>query len=465
MKMDSKTMFATMKPWKLFFTVALPGMVSMFAMSIYTIFEGIFIGQTLGEAAFAAVNIAMPLVMINFSLADLVGVGASIPISIALGKKDEDTANNIFSGSVLLILIASVMMGSAMYFAAEPLAEFMGADGALLHTSTKYIRTYALCSPLTTVFFAMDNYLRISGYIKTSMFINVFFNAATVVFLIFFLIGLNMDVAGSALASALAMCLCSVLALVPFVRGEALLKFVKPKITFKMLKEIAACGSPTFLSNVAGRVTSILMNVSLMTLGLKAFGEGGGTTAVAAYSILMYASELCQPLIYGISDSLAPAIGFNWGAENYDRVKKIAKCGCIGTGLIGICSAVLMFFLSGTLASLFVDPNEASLLVLAENALRLFSFTYLVRWFSIFAQSFLGAIEKPLQATVLAVCVALVFPVIILGALWKMGLDGIWLNMLGTSVLALILGLVLIRSVWKKVARSKGTCYNKVNEE
>ena len=98
-------MYATMKPWKLFFIVALPGMISMFAMSIYSIIEGIFIGQKLGEGAFAAINIAMPLVMINFSLADLVGVGASVPISIALGKKEHETANNVFSCSVIMIFI------------------------------------------------------------------------------------------------------------------------------------------------------------------------------------------------------------------------------------------------------------------------------------------------------------------------------------------------------------------------
>ena len=143
MKMDSKTMFSTLSPWRLFFTVALPGMVSMFAMSIYSIFEGIFIGQKLGEVAFAAVNIAMPIVMINFSIADLVGVGASVPISIALGKKDEKTANNIFSCSIILILIASVIMGTIMFFAAEPLARLMGADDNLLYTASKYIRTYA----------------------------------------------------------------------------------------------------------------------------------------------------------------------------------------------------------------------------------------------------------------------------------------------------------------------------------
>ena len=450
MKADSKTMFSTLPPWRLFFTVALPGMVSMFAMSIYSIIEGVFIGQRLGEEAFAAVNIAIPLVMINFSIADLVGVGASVPISIALGKKDEETANNIFSCSIILIFVASVVMGAAMFFAAEPLSRFMGADDSLLHTASKYIRMYALCSPLTTVFFAMDNYLRISGYVKTSMFINIFCNLSTIALLIFFIVVLEMDVAGSALASCISLCLCSLLAMIPFVRGRALLKFRKPKFSARMLKEITACGTPTFLSNIAGRVTSILMNISLMALGVRALGEGGGTTAVAAYAVLMYASDMCQPLIYGISDSLAPAIGFNWGAESYDRVKKIAKCGYIGSGLISVVATTVMFFFAGPVASLFVDAEEIKLLELAEHALRIFSITYIVRWFSISAQSFLGAIEKPLQATILSVCVALVFPILMLGALWGFGLDGIWLNMFGTSVLALALGMILIKCALRK---------------
>ena len=111
----------------------------------------------------------MPLVMINFSLADLIGVGASAPISIALGRKDHEEANNIFTSSVILIFLASLFMGCLMFFAAEPLSRMMGADDALLDTSVRYLRTFALCSPLSTIFFAMDNYLRISGFVKTSM--------------------------------------------------------------------------------------------------------------------------------------------------------------------------------------------------------------------------------------------------------------------------------------------------------
>ena len=206
MRANPEKMYATMKPWKLFIVVALPGMISMFAMSIYSIIEGIFIGHTLGEGAFAAVNIAMPLVMINFSLADLVGVGASAPISIALGRKDHDAANNIFSYSILMIFLVSVFMGSIMFFAATPLSRMMGADNELLDTAVRYLRTYALCSPLTTVFFAMDNYLRISGYVKTSMVINVCSNVFTILLLSLFLFVFDMDIVGSALATCISMC-------------------------------------------------------------------------------------------------------------------------------------------------------------------------------------------------------------------------------------------------------------------
>ena len=453
MKTKAEEMYATMNPWRLFFVVALPGMISMFALSVYSIVEGIFIGQILGEGAFAAVNIAMPLVMINFSLADLIGVGASVPISIALGKNDHKTANNVFSCSIIMIFAASVLMGSVMYFAAEPLSRMMGADDTLLITSVKYLRTYALCGPLATVFFAMDNYLRISGFVKTSMVINIFMNLLTIGLLAVFLLVCEMDVVGSAIATSIAMCTCSLIAMLPFVMKKALLKFVKPKFSLSMFRQIAACGSPVFLSNVSGRVTSILMNISLMTLGAKAFGEGGGTTAVAVYAVLMYASDLCWPLLYGIADSLAPALGYNWGAGDYGRVKSIAKRAYIGTALIGLVSTSFLFFCPGTIASWFANAEDARLLEISTHAIRLFCCAYLFRWMAVTTQSFFSAIEKPLEATIMSVSVALVFPVLTLGVLWSFGLDGIWLNFAVTNLLAVVLALFMLLRLSREIKK------------
>lgn len=449
--MKTETMYATLTPWRLFFKVALPGMVSMLAMSIYAIVEGIFIGQVLGEGAFAAVNIAMPLVMINFSLADLIGVGASVPISIALGRKDHTEANNTFTCSVILIFLASVVMGSVMFFAAEPLSRMMGADDVLLDTAVRYLRMVALCSPLATIFFAMDNYLRISGFVKSSMVINIVSNLLTIGLLAFFLLGCQMDVVGSALATSISMCACSGIAIIPFLRNKALLRFVKPKFSITMLKKIAACGSPTFLNNISGRVTSILMNISLMTLGVKALGEGGGTTAVAVYAVLMYASDLCWPLLYGISDSLSPAIGYNWGAQDYARVKKIAACGFAGTALVGLVSTAVLFFFPGTIASWFANADDIRLLEVSTHAIRIFCFAYLFRWLGVMTQGLLSAVQKPAQATIMSVGTAMVFPVVLLGVLWYYGLDGIWFNFVGVNILTATLSIVFLLRLGKEI--------------
>ena len=446
-------MYASMKPSRLFFIVALPGMISMFAMSIYSIIEGIFIGQKLGESAFAAINIAMPLVMINFSLADLVGVGASVPISIALGRKDNKTANNVFTCSVIMIFLTSLIMGSIMFFAAEPLCRMMGADDVLLSTSVRYLRTCALCGPLASIFFAMDNYLKISGYVKTSMAINVGCNLATLGLLTFFLIGLDMDVVGSALAVSISMCSCALIAMIPFWRRKTLLQFAKPHFHAAMFKEIAACGSPVFLNNVSGRITSILMNISLMTLGVMTWGEGGGTTAVAVYAVLMYSSDLCWPLLYGISDSVSPAIGYNWGAQNYSRVKKIVKCAYVGTAVVGLVSTSLMFLFSDTIASLFVKAEDVMLLEESAKAIKLFCGAYLFRWFGVTTQGFLSAIEKPALATVISVGTAFVFPVVILGGAWNFGLDGIWFNFVGVNILAALTSVVMLRIVFREIKK------------
>jgi Na+-driven multidrug efflux pump len=206
-----------------------------------------------------------------------------------------------------------------------------------------------------------------------------------------------------------------------------------------------------FLSNISGRLASILINVSLMAIGAQVWGENGGTTAVAVYAVLMYASDLCWPLLYGISDSLAPAIGYNWGAESYHRVKQIVKCAYIGTSIVGLLSFALLFFFSGTVATLFVKAGDVMLLEESTKAIRLFCFAYLFRWFGVTTQGFLSAIEKPALATVMSVSTAFVFPVVMLGALWGLGLNGIWLNFVGVNVLTAILAASLLLRVLREI--------------
>ena len=114
-----------------------------------------------------------PFVIVNFALADLIGVGSAVPISVNLGRKQEEEANNIFSCSCLMIVVTGAATGALLYVLAPALIGMMGAEGNTALLAVRYLRVYAVCSPVTTIVFAMDNYLRICGKIRFSMFLNI----------------------------------------------------------------------------------------------------------------------------------------------------------------------------------------------------------------------------------------------------------------------------------------------------
>ncbi len=441
----SNEYFATASPLRLFFTVAIPGLVSMLAMSLYQAFEGAFVGQTLGEAAFAAINVGFPVVLINFSLADMVGVGSSVPISVALGRKDGRGANNIFTCAIILIIAMAALMGVLIFFGAPLLVGLMGAEGELAALSVRYVRVYALMGPVSTIVFAFDNFLRISGFVKGSMLLNIFMSCLTVIFLVVFLVVFRMHVEGSALAISLAMAICAGIALIPFLRKKTVLQFVKPQFRVSLVRQIVVCGAPTFLNNMAGRVTSILMNATLLRMG--------GQTGVAAYSVLMYAGSVIEPMLYGLSDSVQPAIGYNWGAGSLKRVSAITKVSFAACGIVSVVCTGLMCLFPKVIAGIFVKPEETALMALTLRAMPMFGISFLFGWIGFAVQGFFAAVEKPLPAAVLSLCRAMIFPVALIFALEPMGLDGLWLNAVGTAALAMVLALGTLLGVQKRIKR------------
>ena len=436
--MNSTVLFSKTPPLKLFFLASIPGASSMLASALYQTIDGVFVGQFLGATAFAALNLAMPFVIINFSLADLVGVGSAVPISVCLGQKKTQEANNIFTCACLMIVAAGVVIGSILFALAPALIRFMGAEGEFAELAVQYLRVYALCSPVTTIIFAVDNYLRICGFIRGSMFLNILMSVLSGVLEFLFLGVLRFGIWGAALATCSGMLICAVIAFVPFVRGKALLRFCKPRFHGRMIRQIIACGSPNFLNNIAGRVTSILMNAILVRLG--------GETAVSVYGILMFADGFIQPLLYGMCDSLQPAVGYNWGAGKFSRVRAIEKCCFTASGIVSLLAVCVIALLPEQITRLFVADAGPEVLSMSVGALRLFSITYITRWFSFATQSYMLAVEKPLPASIISVSTALLFPVILIGILWPLGLTGIWLNFAGTAILAAVLSaIVLIR--------------------
>ena len=435
--MNSHELFTNTPPRKLFFFAALPGAVSMLSSALYQLFDGMFVGRFLGSTPFAALNLAMPFVIINFALADLIGVGSSVPIAVDLGKGLKREADNIFTCACVLIFASGAATGALIYALAPAIMELMGAEGDFAALAVQYLRVYALCSPVTTMIFAADNYLRICGYIRGSMWLNILMSALAAALELFFLGVLDAGIWGAALGTCLSMIVCVCAALTPFVRGKALLRFTKPRFSRAMTRQIVACGSPNFLNNIAGRITSIIMNALLVRLG--------GETAVSVYGILMFADGFIQPLLYGMCDSLQPAVGYNWGARQFSRVRAIERRCYTASAVVSLASAALVALFPEQITRLFVAEPPPEVLQMSAGALRIFAVTYITRWYSFATQSYMLAVEKAVPASLISVSTALLFPVALVAVLWPLGLTGIWLNFPLTSLLAGAMALAVMK--------------------
>lgn len=444
--MEHKEFFLKTSITRLFFIAAIPGAISMLASAIFGLFDGIFIGNILGETAFAAINIAFPFVIISFSLSDLVAVGSAVPISIALGRQDEKEANNIFTCALIMITCAGALMGLVLWFGAPIILDFLGASPEAQRLGVEYIRVYAFFSPISPAAFAFDNYLKISGKVKLSMWLNIGTSIATILLEFLFLVVFRWGIWSAALAPCICFGTSVLIAFALFALGKMQLKLTKPKFSVKTTKKIIQCGMPVFLNNVSGRITSIAMNKALISMG--------GDPAVAIYGIQMYVGEIIQPMIYGICDSLQPSIGYNWGARRFDRVKKLTKWTFGASAAVSFVSFAMMWIIPDVLVALFTTTTDVGFINEAVRALRIYAFSKLLFWFAFATQSYMTAVEKSFFATLISVGAAFVFPMIFIFALYDMGLTGLWLNapltMAACCIISLVILIVFSREMKKK---------------
>ena len=447
--MEHKEYFLKTSVWRLFFMAALPGAISMLASALYGLFDGIFVGQILGDTAFTAINLAFPFVIINFAISDLIAVGSAVPISIALGRQEEKEANNIFTCALIMIVGAGVFMGTLLYFGSPYLLAFLDASEEAQRLAVQYIRVYAIFSPLITGGFALDNYLRISGKTKFGMWLSIAVSIGTALLEFVFLFVLKLDIWGAALASCLSMFAFVFIAFLPFALGKFTLHLTKPKFSLATTKQIIKCGLPIFLSNISGRVTSVVMNKALISMG--------GDPAVAIFGIQMYLGEVLNPVIYGLCDSTQPAIGYNWGAKRFDRVKKLARCIYTASAVVSIVAFALMFFLPDLLISLFTTSTDVAFLNEAATALKIFAVSKLFFWFAFSTQCYMTAVEKPLYATLISVGSAFVFPMAFIFALNSLGLTGLWLNAPLTMLLCCVMSVIILYIFSKEMKKIEKT--------
>ncbi len=434
--------YETLSPTKLFFRCAIPAVATSVFGALYSVVDGIFVGRYLGEDALAAINLIMPIIMIAEAFSNMIATGASVNMSILLGEHKREDASAVFSLSIKFILILSFIIGVLGFvFASRFIALIApGAGGDASAAAEDYLKIYAVFAPLVMVYFATDNYLRVCGKQKLSMVINISSQVINVVLDFVLIVVLHKGVKAAAAASCIAIALGSVVSLLMFAGRKTDVYYTKENIAPMQFFRIVANGSSEFFSNIAFSIMSVIMNLFLL--------KYGGATAVAAFSIVMYVDSIIGMVNFGICDSLQPAISYCYGAKRLDRVKAIFRRIIIADIITSSAAFLFMFLAGGSVAQIFIKPDDAKLLAVSMTAVKLFSFSYLAGWIDMSFSSYFTALDRPVRSLFVSVFGALIFPIaflFILTPIW--GLNGVWLMPSVAAAFSGIMTLVLYKTL------------------
>ena len=435
--MDSE-IFERLSPTRLFFRCAIPSMITMAFSALYQVADGLFVGRFIGGDALAAINLIMPIIMIVFGFSNLIATGASVRISILLGEKKREEASTVFSFTLKLIFLMSCAIGILGLAFSESFVRFLapGASEAAINYGITYIRIYAAFAPLMLIYHATDNYLRACGKEKLSMWLSIstqLFNIILDVILIAFL---GQGIWAAAFTSCLAMALGSIITLILFGKRRMDLYYVKGKVKRAVVFRILANGSSEFFSSIAMSVMSIVFNLFLL--------KYGGTTAVAAFSVIMYVDSIVGMLVFGMADSLQPAISYCYGAGLMKKATAVFRRMLLGAVVLSLASLFFMMFAGQYVAPLFVKPEDVELLAVSIIGMKLFSLSYLTGWVDMCFSSYFTAVERPARSMLTSFFGTLVFPIAALFILTPfLGLNGVWLSALASCTVSAIFTITL----------------------
>ena len=419
-------------------------MVGMGFSAVYSVIDGIFVGHYIGQEALAAVNLVMPMVMIIAAVADMIATGSSVRISILLGQDKKEEASRVFSVCLAFITVISTLFGLLGFFLAEPLIRLMGAKGLTAEYAVQYLRVFSLFMPLCSIYFSTDNYLRDCGKVRLSMVINIVCSVLNIVLDALFIVVWHKGLWAAALASCISMTVGAVWSLTPFSAKKLPLKLTKGRISVNQMLIIIANGSSEFFVSMAGSLFAIIINIVLLKLG--------GSTAVAAVSIVEYIASLTGMVIYSMSDALQPAISYCFGAGLLPRMRKMQRVVMSAAAILSLFAMLFLLFGGKLLLPLFVKDGDVALYDMSLRAMRFYALSYLVSWVEMTLAGYLTALEKPWHSLAISLLGTFVFPLVflaILVPLWQ--LDGVWVLNFVSSVFSAVVAVVIAKKALKPI--------------
>nr|WP_307989644.1 MATE family efflux transporter [uncultured Niameybacter sp.] len=414
---------------KEFFKYAIPSALAMFISSLYTVIDGIFVGQGVGDMALAAVNIVLPFTVMLFGLASMFAIGGGSQVSKYIGAGENDKAVNIFRQVFKFLLILSAIISLICVIFTKQIVAILGATEALSDLAVDYLRFYAIFCIPNLIGIVLSSFVRNDGRPKLAMLSTILGALTNIVLDYLFIFEYGLGIKGAAIATGLGQ-IITVLVLVPhFVQKKGYLSFGNVKLNFKELKNFSKIGFPSFFAQASYSIIVLIHNVML----IRFMGEAG----ISAYSIINYITTNTYMVLYGLTLGAQPLISYNYGRKDGKRMLGFYKLTCMAATTVSLAFVFISFILGPKLIGIFTsDPYIGGI---AYLALRIASLSYFAVGINLNTLVYFQALEKPKYSNLICIFRSIIFlPIALIILCVAFGGNGIWAGTILSEALTLI---------------------------
>ncbi len=419
------------------FRFTLPSIVTMIFTSIYSVVDGLFVSNLVGELALSAVNIIFPVAMILAAFGFMLGSGGSAIVARTMGEGKADLANRYFSMIILCVTALGTALSILGALLIEPIARMAGASDLIMEDCIAYGRILLAGTAPFMLQMSFQVFFVTAELPKMGLVFSLVSGATNIV-MDYTLIALcDMGIAGAAWGTVLSYVAGGVLPLLFFLMPPmGKLRLCPTRLYPRELKNACSNGSSELMSNLSSSLIGILYNLQLMRL----IGESG----VAAYSVMMYVDFAFAAVFLGFTMGIGPVIGFHFGADNRDELKSLLRKSMTVITVCSLSMVVLSELLSQPLAMAFVGYSPA-LTDMTVRGFRLFALCYLFAGFGIFGSGlFTDLCNGAISALISFLRTFLFRGGMVLLLPLPLGLNGIWLAAAAADALGAAVALALI---------------------
>ncbi|MBD5313506.1 MAG: MATE family efflux transporter [Bacteroides sp.] len=426
---------------KLLAQYSIPAIIASVATSLYNIIDSIFIGRGVGPMAIAGLAITFPLMNLVAAFCMLIAAGGATIVSIFLGQKNYSRATDVVNNVFTLCLIHSIVFGGLTLIFLEPILLFFGATADTVGYAKEFMEVILYGTPISYVFIGLNNLMRATGYPRKAMVSALISVAVNLVLAPIFIFVLDWGIRGAAWATICGQFSAFVWVLSHFLSKKSSIHFQRGNkwLSWSIIKRIYAIGLSPFLMNVCACVVVIFINRALLD-----YGGAEGNLAVGAYGIINRTTMFFVMIVFGVTQGMQPILGYNIGANHFDRVKKVLRLGIFIGVAITFVGWIISEGMPDTVSGLFT--TDETLTRIAREGFRIYFIAYPVVGCQIVIQNFFQSVGKPQMSIFLSLTRQLLFLIpflIVLPRYW--GVAGVWASMAGSDFIAFV---VAILTLW-----------------